>query len=59
MVITEEHLSFGVEYISKDIEKCVASTNIITNIYRKQAYNSIMCEYFSIGFFDFMILNLF
>ena len=29
--------------------------NIITNIYRIQAYNWIMCEYFCIGFIDFML----
>ena len=29
--------------------------NITTNIYRIQAYDSIMCGYFSIGFIDFML----
>ena len=29
--------------------------NIITNIYRIQAYNSIMCGYFCIGFNDFIL----
>ena len=29
--------------------------NITTNIYRIQAYVSIMCGYFSIGFIDFML----
>ena len=28
----------------------------ITNIYRIQAYNSIMCGYFCIGFIDFMLM---
>ena len=27
----------------------------MANIYRIQAYNSIMCEYFCIGLFDFML----
>ena len=27
----------------------------MTNIYRIQAYNSIMCGYFCIGFIDFML----
>ena len=27
----------------------------MTNIYRIQTYNSIMCEYFCIGFIDFML----
>ena len=29
--------------------------NIITNIYRIQAYDSIMCGYYCIGFIDFML----
>ena len=29
--------------------------NIITNIFRIQAYDSIMCGYFCIGFIDFML----
>ena len=29
----------------------------ITNIYRIQAYDSIKCEYFCIGFIDFMLKN--
>ena len=29
--------------------------NIKTNIFRKQAYNSIMCGYFCIGFIDFIV----
>ena len=35
--------SFGAEYIPKENEK-IFITNIITNIYETQAYNSIMCE---------------
>ena len=29
--------------------------NIKTSIYRIQAYDSVMCEYFHIGFIDFML----
>ena len=47
--------SFGVEYIPKEIRKFIANKNIITNIYRIQAYDSIMCGYFCIGFIDFML----
>ena len=46
---------FGVEHITKVIKKFMANKNIITNIYRIQAYNSIMCGYFCIGFIDFML----
>ena len=47
--------SFGVEHIPKEIKKSIGKKNIITNIYRIQAYNSIMCGYFCIGFIDFML----
>ena len=47
--------SFGVEHIPKEITKFVGNKNIVTNIYRIQAYNLIMCEYFCCGFIDFML----
>ena len=46
--------SFGVEHIPKEIMKFIARKKIITNIYRIQAYDSIMCGYFCIGFINFM-----
>ena len=33
----------------------IENENIITNIYRIQAYNSLMYGYFCIGFIDFML----
>ena len=47
--------SFGVEHIPKEIRKFIRNKNVITNIYRIQAYDSIMCGYFCIGFIDFML----
>ena len=47
--------SFGVEHIPKEIMKFIARKKIIANIYRIQAYDSIMCGYFCIGFINFMI----
>ena len=44
--------SFLVEHISKEI---IGNKNTITNIYRIQAYHSIMCGYFCIAFIDFML----
>ena len=35
--------SFGVEHIPKEIKKFIGNKNIITNIYRIQPYDSIMC----------------
>ena len=46
--------SFGVEHIPKEIMKFIVRKKIITNIYRIQAYDSIMCGYFCIGFINFM-----
>ena len=46
--------SFGVDHIPKEIRKFIGNKNIITNIYRTQAYDSIMRGYFCTGFIDFM-----
>ena len=54
--------SFGVEHILKEIKEFVnrplssasQNKNIIIKIFRIQAYDSIMCEYFCIEFIDFM-----
>ena len=49
--------SFGVEHIPKEIKTFINNNNknITTNIFRIQAYESIMCGYFFIGFIDFML----
>ena len=47
-------VTFGVEHIPKEIMKFIARKKIITNIYRMQTYDSIMCGYFCIGFINFM-----
>ena len=54
--------SFGVEHIPKESKEFInrplssasKNKNIKTNIFRIQAYNSVMCGYFCIGFIDFM-----
>ena len=46
--------SFGVEHIPKEIF-INRSLSIATNIFRTQAYDSIICGYFCIGFIDFML----
>ena len=35
--------SFGVEHIPKEIKKFIGNKNIMTNIFRIQAYDSVMC----------------
>ena len=48
--------SFRVEHIPKEIKRFIGrSLSITTNIFRIQAYDSIMCRYFCIGFIGFML----
>ena len=55
--------SFGVEHIPKEIKTFINhplssashNKNIKTNIFRIQAYDSIMCGYFCIAFIDFLL----
>ena len=48
-------VSFGVEHILKEIKEFIGRSLSITNIFRVQAFSSIMCGYFCIGFIDFML----
>ena len=47
--------SFGVKHIPKEIKTFIGNKNIKTNIFRMQAYDSIMCGYFCIRFINFML----
>ena len=47
--------SFEVEYVLKEIKKFIDNKNIITNIYRIQTNDSIMCGYVCIRLMDFML----
>ena len=47
--------SFGVEHISKEIKTFISNKNVKTNIFRMQAYDSIMCGYFCIRFINFVL----
>ena len=46
--------SFGIEHIPKEINKFI-NNNIKSNIFRIQAYDSIMCGYFCIEFINYML----
>ena len=46
--------SFGIENIPKEVKKFIGNRNIISNIYRIQNYALIMCDYFCVGFIDYM-----
>ena len=47
--------SFGVEHIPKKIKIFIDRSIVVTNIFRIQAYDSIMCGYFCTEFIDFML----
>ena len=47
--------SFVIKHIPKEIKKFLGNKNIITNSYKIQAYDSIMCGYFFVRFIEFML----
>ena len=47
--------SFEVKHSPKEIKIFIGNKNIIKNIYRIQAYDSIMYGYFCTGFIEFML----
>ena len=49
--------SFGVEHFPEEIEKFLGNRNLVANIFRVQANNSVMCGYFCIGFIDYMLVG--
>ena len=46
--------SFGVEHTPNEIKHFIGNKSITSNIFRLQAYDSIMCGYFCIAFIGFM-----
>ena len=46
--------SSEVEHIPKKIKIFIDKSIVVANIFRIQAYNSIMCGYICIGFINFM-----
>ena len=46
--------SLGVEHVPEEIKEFIRNKNIIANIFPVQENNSMMCEYFCIGFINFM-----
>ena len=47
--------SFGVEHIPKENKTFIKNKNVKTNIFKIQAYDSIMCGYFCVGFINFLL----
>ena len=47
--------SFGIEHIPNEINKFIGNKNIKSNIFRLQAYDSIMSGYYCIEFINYML----
>ena len=47
--------SFDIEHIPKEIEHAIGNKEIKANIFRLEAYDSIMCRYYCIEFIDYML----
>ena len=47
--------SFCIEHIPNEINKFIGNKNIKSNIFRLQAYDSIMCGYYCIQFINYML----
>ena len=47
--------SFSIEHIPEEINKFIDNDDTKTNIFRIQAYDSIMCGYFCIKFINYML----
>ena len=48
---------FGIEHISKEVQKFVNNKNIIANILRIKAYDSVTCGYFCIGLINYTFMG--
>ena len=49
--------SFGVEHIPKEIKIFIDKYIVVANIFRIQAYDSVMCGYFCIECIDYMLAS--
>ena len=47
--------TFGVKHIAKEIKIFFDKSIVVANIFRMQAYDSVICGYFCVGFIDFML----
>ena len=47
--------SFGVEHVPKEIKIFIDKSVVVANIFRIQAYDSVMCGYFCVKFINFML----
>ena len=47
--------SFGIEHIPKEVEHAIGNKEIKANIFRLQAYDSIMCGFYYTEFINYML----
>ena len=55
VIVSYISTALELDIFQKKVKNFIRKKNIITNIYRIQAYDSITCGYFYIGFIDFML----
>ena len=57
LYVNAENLTYfeNWKYSERNLKKIIGNKNIIANIHRIQAYDSIMCGNFCIGYIDFML----
>ena len=55
LYVNGNNIIYFVEHIPKEVKKLIGNKNMITNIQRIQAYDSIISEYFCTRFVDFML----
>ena len=47
--------SFAIENVSEEIKEFIGNKSLKANIFQVQPNDSVMCEYYCIGFIDFML----
>ena len=57
LVPLTQHILIALELniFQEKLKRVIGNKNITTNIYRIQAYDSIMCGHFCIGFINFLL----
>ena len=49
--------SFVVKHIPKEIKIFIDKSIVVTNLFRIQSYDSVICGYFCIGLINFMLAS--
>ena len=49
--------SFVVKHIPKEIKIFIDKSIVVTNLFRIQSFDSVICGYFCIGFINFMLAS--